>query len=102
MIQQAYQSHLPPFLSFTGSPSGFYSTIQLPEPLKAYQLVHYLENENVYAQDASSMFLPEFKNESMIRLSVSQVKEELIEIGVQKIAEGAAELLKRRSEVRFI
>ncbi|GIP00509.1 hypothetical protein J14TS5_55940 [Paenibacillus lautus] len=48
------------------------------------------------------MFLPEFKNESMIRLSVSQVKEELIEIGVQKIAEGAAELLKRRSEVRFI
>ena len=42
------------------------------------------------------MFLPEFKNESMIRLSVSQVKEELIEIGVQKIAEGAAKLLKRR------
>lgn len=102
LLQQAYQTHLPPFLSFTGSPSGFYSTIQLPEPLKAYQLVHYLENENVYAQDASSMFLPEFKNESMIRLSVSQVKEELIEIGVQKIAEGAAELLKRRSEVRFI
>ncbi|WP_306024468.1 MULTISPECIES: hypothetical protein [Paenibacillus] len=70
--------------------------------MKAYQLVNHLENENVYVQDASNMFLPEFKNESMIRLSVSQVKEELIEIGVQKIAEGAAELLKRRSEVRFI
>ncbi|MGG4345326.1 hypothetical protein [Paenibacillus lautus] len=69
--------------------------------MKAYQLVNHLENENVYVQDADSMFLPEFKHESM-RLSVSQVKEELIEIGVQKIAEGAAEWLKRRSEVRFI
>src|SRR5690606_13923240 len=57
LLQQAYRDHLPSIVSFSKSLSGFYSTIALPEPLKAKQLIQLLEQENVYIDDASKMFL---------------------------------------------
>ena len=96
LLQKAYRDHLPACVSFSGSLSGFYSTIELPEPLKAKQLIEHLEAENVYVDDASKMFLPEFAKETVLRLSVSQVEEELISCGVQKIAHAIHELITKK------
>lgn len=99
LLQKAYRDHLPAFVSFSGSLSGFYSTIELPKPLKAKQLIEHLEQEHVYVDDASKMFLPEFAKDTVLRLSVSQVKEELIHRGVQKIAHGINELIIKNRQV---
>ncbi|WP_234540858.1 hypothetical protein [Paenibacillus pseudetheri] len=48
------------------------------------------------------MYLPEFRNESVVRLSVSQVGDDRIEDGVQRISEGIQKLLKYKKEIHFI
>lgn len=98
LLQQAFQDHLPPGTACTGSLSGFYSAIELPESLKASRLKKHLEQKNVFVEDASKMFLPEFKKDNMIRLSVSQVEEELIDPGVQIIAASINELMKMKNQ----
>ncbi|MCQ6562851.1 aminotransferase-like domain-containing protein [Paenibacillus mendelii] len=102
ILQQAYQAWIPSGAVYSGSQSGFYSTIELPVPLKAEQLVDHLKQENVFVDNAERMYLPEFAKDNVIRLSISQVEEALIEEGVQKIANGIADLLIRRTQVRFV
>lgn len=102
LLQQAFQKLLPASVSYSGSLSGFYSTIELPAPLKAKHLLDYLKQENIFADDAQRMYLPEFVKVNVLRLSISQVEDRLIERGVQKIAEGIAELLKQQTQVRFV
>lgn len=97
LLQKAYKEYLPPSAAYSGSLSGFYSTIRLPNPLNAKQFITYMKKENVYLDDAKKMYLPEFEKETLIRLSVSQVEEEMIGIGVQKIADGIKELLNTTS-----
>lgn len=99
LLQQAYRDHLPSIVSFSKSLSGFYSTIALPEPLKAKQLIQLLEQENVYIDDASKMFLPEFAKDNVLRLSISQVEEELIDRGIQKIANGINKLMLKKRQI---
>jgi hypothetical protein len=48
------------------------------------------------------MYLPEFRQEDVLRLSVSQVEEGLIEPGILAIADGIRELLRQRTGVRFV
>lgn len=102
ILQHAYQELLPPGAMFSGSRSGFYSTIRLPSPLKAKTLIEHLKKENVYVDNAKNMYLPEFEQDSVIRLSVSQVEEEWIDLGIQKIANAMRELLNTAPQVKFI
>jgi DNA-binding transcriptional MocR family regulator len=102
LLQQAYQAWLPAVAAYSGSLSGFYSTIELPIPLKAKQLADYLKEQRVLVDHAERMYLPQFAKDNVIRLSISQVEEALIEEGVQIIARGITELLSRRTEVRFV
>lgn len=97
LLQEAFKRHLPPSTSYSGSLSGFYSTIELPDRLKAKNLIEHMIKENVYMDNAQKMYLPEFAKETMIRLSVSQVEDDLIDIGIQKIAGGIMELLSKRT-----
>ncbi|MDU0205589.1 MULTISPECIES: PLP-dependent aminotransferase family protein [Paenibacillus] len=102
LLQQAFQKWLPAVATYSGSLSGFYSTIELPVPIKAKQLQEYLKHQHVLVDHAERMYLPDFSKDNVIRLSISQVDEDLIERGVQMIAKGIAELLSRRTEVRFV
>ncbi len=102
LLQKAFQEKLPSGAVYSGSDSGFYSTIRLPGPLKARTFIEELKQENVYVDDARKMYLPEFVQDSVIRLSVSQVAEEHIEIGVQTIARVIQEQLNRVHTVKFI
>jgi DNA-binding transcriptional MocR family regulator len=101
LLQKAYQEKLPPNAVYSGSLSGFYSTIRLPGPLKARTFIEHLKKENVYVDDAQKMYLPGFEQEAVIRLSVSQVEEEWIGMGVQKIANVMRELLSTTPQVKF-
>lgn len=102
LLQKAYQEKLPSSAAYSVSQSGFYSTIRLPGLLKAGMLIEDLKKENVYVDDARKMYLPEFAQDSVIRLSVSQVEEEHIEIGVQTIARVIKEQLNKMPQVKFI
>lgn len=102
LLQKAYQEKLPSSAAYSVSQSGFYSTIRLPGLLKAGMLIEDLKKENVYVDDARKMYLPEFAQDSVIRLSVSQVVEEHIEIGVQTIARVIKEQLNKMPQVKFI
>ncbi|MCM3258192.1 PLP-dependent aminotransferase family protein [Paenibacillus lautus] len=102
LLQKAYQEKLPSSAAYSVSQSGFYSTIRLPGLLKAGMLIEDLKKENVYVDDARKMYLPEFAQDSVIRLSVSQVEEEHIEIGVQTIAHVIKEQLNKMPQVKFI
>ncbi|WHY75436.1 PLP-dependent aminotransferase family protein [Neobacillus sp. WH10] len=97
ILQTAYKKYLPAAASYTGSTSGFYSTIVLPHPLKAEQLINQLimDDVDVDVDNAQKMYLPECKKENVIRLSVSQVENVSINNGIQKIAKAIMKLTTR-------
>ncbi|HZG84278.1 PLP-dependent aminotransferase family protein [Paenibacillus sp.] len=101
LLQEAFQTFLSPDTVYSGAESGFYSTIELPRPLKAEQLIARMEREQVFLDNAQKMYLPGFAKSNVVRLSVSQVEDEAIAVGVRKIAEGIAELQRERTMVRF-
>ncbi|MCF6409843.1 PLP-dependent aminotransferase family protein [Pseudalkalibacillus salsuginis] len=92
ILKQSYLQYLPPEAEFTGGDSGFYSTIKVPGRLKARHLVDHLKKKNVLVQDATNMYLPDYRKENRIRLSVSQVPDAKIKIGVEKIGKGIREI----------
>lgn len=96
ILKRAYLDYLPQGTSFTGGESGFYSTIKLPGRMKASHLAQHLKKKNVLVQDATNMYLSPYREENRIRLSVSQVEDHQINIGVKKIGEGIDELIVRR------
>ncbi|USK31871.1 PLP-dependent aminotransferase family protein [Bacillus sp. F19] len=99
LLQKAYSEFLSPDAVYTGSSSGFYSTIHLPPPLIAQQLISLLEKENVFLDNAERMYLPAYKKENVLRLSVSQVEDELIAKGIQKIAAGIQTMILEKKKV---
>ncbi|OAS15791.1 PLP-dependent aminotransferase family protein [Paenibacillus oryzisoli] len=102
LLQDAYRKYLPRGTTYTKSYSGFYTTIGLPAPLRAQATADYLLECGVGVDPVQRMYLPEFRQEGVLRLSVSQVDERLIEPGVQVIGDGIRELLRQRTEVRFV
>ncbi|QHW29746.1 PLP-dependent aminotransferase family protein [Paenibacillus rhizovicinus] len=102
LLQEAYRKHLPPGTSFTGSYSGFYTTIVLPASLQAQAAADHLLHRGVRVGIARHLYLPEFRKEGVLRLSVSQVEDRLIEPGIRAIGEGIREMLRQRTEVRFV
>ncbi|MGP4081511.1 aminotransferase-like domain-containing protein [Pseudalkalibacillus sp. R45] len=99
LLKKAYLEHLPPEAGFTGGESGFYSTVELPERMKGKHLADHLIHKNVLVQDATAMYLPKYRKENRIRLSVSQVKDKNITLGIEKIGEGIRELLAKGSSL---
>jgi DNA-binding transcriptional MocR family regulator len=93
ILKQACLDYLPKGTTFSGAESGFYSTIKLPGRMKAQLLADHLKKKNVLVQDATNMYLPPYKKENLIRISVSQVEDQHIGEGVRKIGEGIEELL---------
>ncbi|AFH60634.1 aminotransferase-like domain-containing protein [Paenibacillus caseinilyticus] len=86
LLQEACEQYLPPDTFYSKPTSGFYLTVFLPERIKAKQVVNSLLKENIFVDDSTRMFLPEYRKENMLRLSVSQVEENLITQGVEQIA----------------
>ncbi|MFC5648555.1 PLP-dependent aminotransferase family protein [Paenibacillus solisilvae] len=102
-LREACRRYLPAGTAYTEPRSGFYSVLELPPPLTAEQLRKHLAVKGVLVNEASGMYLPEFRKSTVIRLSVSQVAEEQIDRGIMLIAEGIWELLlASRKGIQFI
>lgn len=85
ILNRSFRAHLPLGVTFTGANSGFYSTIQLPLKSKAEHLVNALKKKNILVQNATGMYLPRYKKENVIRLSVSQIEDKKIKEGIRRI-----------------
>lgn len=86
VLQEACESLLPTSANYTKPVSGFYLSIILPDNVSARQVVHLLKEKNILMDDAARMYLPEFKKDNLIRLSISQVDEPLIYTGIEELA----------------
>ncbi|MFJ7185882.1 aminotransferase-like domain-containing protein [Lysinibacillus xylanilyticus] len=85
-LQGACKLLLPNNTQYTKPSSGFYLTISLPDKVTAMHIVNLLQEQHVLVDDATRMFLPEYKKENLIRLSISQVDTRQINAGVEKLA----------------
>jgi len=99
ILQESCELLLPDHTQFTKPTSGFYLSVILPEHITAKQVVHMLNENHVFVDDASRMFLPEYKKENILRLSISQVEEKQIKAGVERLAECIALLNNRKNRV---
>ncbi|QGG53011.1 PLP-dependent aminotransferase family protein [Lysinibacillus pakistanensis] len=96
-LQEACEFFLPNNTLYTKPASGFYLTIYLPEHVAAKQIVQLLKEQHIFVDDASRMFLPEYKKENLIRLSISQVEDNQIHTGVEKLAHCITLINSKRS-----
>ncbi len=96
ILKEACVLLLPEDTQFSKPTSGFYLSIRLPENILAKQVVHLLNEQRIFVDDASRMYLPEYKMDNLLRLSISQVKESQIKPGVESIAH-VISLISRRN-----
>lgn len=96
ILQEACELLLPAHTHFTKPTSGFYLSISLPEKVTAKQVVHMLNEQNILVDDASRMFLPQYKKENLLRLSISQVNESQIKPGIERLAHCIALINSRK------
>ncbi|WP_175639224.1 aminotransferase-like domain-containing protein [Metabacillus schmidteae] len=99
ILQEACELLLPDYTSFTKPTSGFYLSITLPKNVTAKQVVLMLNEQHVFVDDASRMFLPEYKKENLLRLCISQVDESQIKVGVERLAKCIALLNSRKNRI---
>lgn len=97
ILQEACEILLPANTHYSKPSSGFYLSISLPENVPAKQLVHMLSEQQIYIDDAARMFLPEYKKQNLIRLSISQVEESQIKRGVERLAQCITLIDRRKS-----
>ncbi|MFS0879604.1 PLP-dependent aminotransferase family protein [Metabacillus niabensis] len=97
-LQDACEELLPANTHYSKPSSGFYLSISLPENVTAKQVVHMLHEENIYVDDASRMFLPEYKKDNLIRLSISQVEMRKIKTGVERLAHSISLIDSRKKQ----
>ena len=86
ILQEACELYLPANTHFSKPTSGFYLAISLPRNVTAKQIVHMLNDQHIYVDDASRMFLPEYKKDNLLRLCISQVDESQIKLGIERLA----------------
>jgi DNA-binding transcriptional MocR family regulator len=86
-LVEACDSLLPAYTHFSKPTSGFYLSISLPEHVTAKQIVHMLNEQHIYVDDASRFFLPEYKRDTLLRLSISQVNTNTIKRGIEQLAQ---------------
>jgi DNA-binding transcriptional MocR family regulator len=58
-----------------------------------------LNEQHIYVDDASRMFLPEYKKENLLRLSISQVNESQIKRGVKQLAHCISLIDRRKKSI---
>ncbi|WP_368654262.1 PLP-dependent aminotransferase family protein [Ornithinibacillus sp. 4-3] len=97
LLQEACEALLPTNTYFSKPTSGFYIAIRLPENVTAKQVVHRLNEQQIYVDDASRMFLPEYKRENLLRISISQVEAKQIKPGIEQLANCITLLNSRKS-----
>lgn len=97
LLQEACEALLPANTYFSKPTSGFYIAIRLPENVTAKQVVHRLNEQQIYVDDASRMFLPEYKRENLLRISISQVEAKQIKPGIEQLANCITLLNSRKS-----
>ncbi len=99
ILQEECELLLPANVHFSKPTSEFYLSISLPENVTAKQLVYLLNGQHIYVDDASSVFLPEYKKENLLRLSISQVSESQIKLGVERLAHCIALIDSRKKHI---
>lgn len=99
ILQEACQLLLPAGTHFTKPVSGFYLSIRLPENVTAKQVIHMLYEQGVLIDDASRMFLAEHKPDNLLRLSISQVDEDQIKTGVERLAHCIELITSRKTRI---
>jgi DNA-binding transcriptional MocR family regulator len=99
ILQEACELLLPANTHFSKPTSGFYLSISLPENVTAKQVVHMLNEEHIFVDDASRMFLPEYKKENLLRLCISQVNESQIKLGVERLAHCIVFINSRKNHI---
>nr|WP_301336152.1 aminotransferase class I/II-fold pyridoxal phosphate-dependent enzyme [Bacillus cereus] len=95
-LLNACSTYLPKYISFTKPKSGFYLTIFLPPHIDVVRLIYLLQERYIYVDNASRMYLDRNKKKA-IRLSISQVDEKKIELGIQQLASCIMELYEKNS-----
>lgn len=96
MLINACSTYLPKYISFTKPKSGFYLIIFLPQHIDVNRLIYLLQDRYIYVDNASRMYLDRNKQKA-IRLSISQVDEKKIELGIQQIAACIMELYEKNN-----
>jgi len=92
---EACSLHLPNYVQFTRPISGFYLTIFLPSHIDVDKLIYLLQEKNIYMDNASRMYLPAHKQQA-IRLSISQVSEDKIHLGIQQLAACISKMCEKK------
>lgn len=67
--------------------SGLFAYLVLPEYIKAQSFIIALNSKNVNAANAEAMFLPDFRKDNRLRLSVCRVDEGKIALGIDAICD---------------
>ena len=99
LLQEACELLLPVGTQFSKPASGFYLSVFLPERVTAKQVVSVLREKEIYVDDASRMFLPEYKKDNLVRLCISQVNESQIQPGVEQLARCIASIDSRKNHL---
>ena len=85
ILLEACSLYLPNYVQFTKPKGGFYLTIFLPSHINVDKLISRLQEKHIYVDNASRMYLAG-NEQKAIRLSISQVNEEKIHLGIQQLA----------------
>ncbi|MER2029941.1 MAG: PLP-dependent aminotransferase family protein [Solibacillus sp.] len=96
LLLEACSLYLPGYVQFTKPKSGFYLTIFLPSVIDVDKLIYMLHEKHIYVDNASRMFLSENKQKA-IRLSISQVDENKIHLGIQQLSALIIYLYEKRN-----
>lgn len=96
LLLEACSLYLPRYVQFTKPKSGFYLTIFLPSGINVDKLIYMLHEKHIYVDNASRMFLSENRQKA-IRLSISQVDEDKIHLGIQQLASLIIDLYEKRN-----
>lgn len=86
ILIEACSLYLPNYVQFTKPKSGFYLTIFLPSHFDIDKMIYQLQEKHIYIDNASRMYLIKDKQQPAIRLSISQVNEHKIHLGIQQLA----------------
>ncbi|MBD8038422.1 PLP-dependent aminotransferase family protein [Solibacillus sp. A46] len=95
ILLEACSKNLPDYVQYTRPKSGFYLTLFLPSDMNVDKLIDLLHEKQIYIDNASRMYLTK-NSQKAIRLSISQVNEQKIHIGIQQITAAIKELYEKR------
>lgn len=95
-LKRACEQLLPEGTHYTKPDTGFYLSIYLPPHVSAKKLTSLLRTQHLLLDDGERMFLPQFNQDNLIRLCISQVEKHQIQPGIEKIAHTIRELKDSR------